>query len=100
MTRAAPELSHDAAAAQLVVLSPLCDDRAIRIAREFHARGHPVTIVSPDATGTRTNGQRLAAIERAVRLSRLQCGGVRVVDWDPDETLQTAVEAAERRWSA
>ncbi len=85
--------------AQLVVLSPLCDDRAVELLREFHARGYPVTVVSPDATGGGSTGQRLAAVERAANLSRLRRSGVRVVDWDPDRPLRTAVETAENRWS-
>jgi len=85
--------------AQLVVCSPLCDDYAVELLREFHARGYPVTVVSPDPTGGDSTGQRLAAIERAVRLSRLRRWGVRVVDWDADEPLPAALEAADRRWS-
>jgi uncharacterized protein (DUF58 family) len=85
--------------AQLVVISPLCDDRAVELLREFHLRGHPVTVVSPDATGGPSPGQRLAAVERAVRLSRLRRSGVRVVDWDTDRPLRAAIEAAEGRWS-
>ncbi|MFB6151052.1 MAG: DUF58 domain-containing protein, partial [Haloarculaceae archaeon] len=86
--------------AQLVVLSPLCDDRAVAFLLEFRARGYPVTVVSPDPTGGRTTGRRLAAVERAVRLSRLRRAGVRVVDWDGDRPLRAAVDAAAGRWSA
>jgi uncharacterized protein (DUF58 family) len=58
-----------------------------------------VTVVSPDATGGPSTGQRLAAVERAVRLSRLRRSGVRVVDWDTDRPLRAAIETAEGRWS-
>lgn len=85
--------------AQLVVLSPLADDRAVELLREFHARGYPVTVVSPDATGDGSTGRRLAAVERAVRVSRLRRSGVRVVDWDPREPLAAALETTQRRWS-
>jgi len=85
--------------AQLVLCSPLCDDEAVTIARQLHARGFPVTVVSPDVTARATTGQRLAAVERAMRSSRLRRSGVRVVDWDTDEPLETALDAAHRRWS-
>ena len=91
------ELPSDA---QLVVCSPLVDDDAVAIARQLHARGFPVTIVSPDVTALASTGQRLATVERAMRISRLRRAGVRVVDWDTDRPLETAIDAAQRRWSA
>jgi len=81
------------------VLSPLADDRSVELLREFHARGYPVTVVSLDATGDGSTGRRLAAVERAVRVSRLRRSGVRVVDWDPAESLAAAMETTQRRWS-
>ncbi|MFC7138707.1 DUF58 domain-containing protein [Halosimplex aquaticum] len=86
--------------AQLLLCSPLCDDGAVAIVRQLHARGFPVTVVSPDVTARATTGQRLAAVERAMRISRLRRSGVRVVDWDTDRPLETALDAAHRRWSA
>ncbi len=91
------ELPSDA---QLLLCSPLCDDGAVAIARQLHARGFPVTVISPDVTDRATTGQRLAAVERAMRVSRLRRSGVRVVDWDTDRPLETALDAAHRRWSA
>jgi uncharacterized protein (DUF58 family) len=91
------ELPSDA---QLVLCSSLCDDDAVDIVRQLHARGYPVTVVSPDVTARASTGQRLATVERAMRISRLRRVGVRVVDWDPDEPLETAIDAAQRRWSA
>jgi uncharacterized repeat protein (TIGR01451 family) len=85
--------------AQLVVCSPLCDDYAVELLREFHARGSPVTVVSPDPTGGDSTGQRLAAVERAVRISRLRRSGVRVVDWESDQPLRAALDTAQGRWS-
>lgn len=86
--------------AQLLLCSPLCDDDAVAIARHLHARGFPVTVVSPDVTARATTGQRLAGVERAMRVSRLRRSGVRVLDWDPERPLETAIDAAQRRWSA
>ena len=91
------ELPSDA---QLVLCSPLCDDEAVAIARQLHARGFPVTIVSPDVTASASTGQRLATVERAMRISRLRRAGVRVVDWNTDRPLETALDGAQRRWSA
>jgi len=86
--------------AQVVLVTPLCDDDIVSFARDLHARGFPVTVVSPDVTATRTTGQRLALVERAMRFSRLRRGGIRLVDWDTDRPLESAVESARRRWSA
>lgn len=91
------ELPSDA---QLVLCSPLADDDAVDIVRQLHARGFPVTVLSPDVTAGASTGQRLAAIERAMRISRLRRAGVRVVDWNTDNPLETAIDAAQRRWSA
>jgi uncharacterized repeat protein (TIGR01451 family) len=86
--------------AQVVLVTPLCDDDIVAFARDLHARGFPVTVVSPDVTATRTTGQRLAVVERAMRFSRLRRAGIRIVDWDTDRPLESAVESARRRWSA
>lgn len=86
--------------AQVVLVTPLCDDDIVAFARDLHARGFPVTIVSPDVTAARTTGQRLAVVERAMRFSQLRRAGVRLVDWDTDRPLESAVESARRRWSA
>jgi len=86
--------------AQVVLVTPLCDDDIVTFARDLHARGFPVTVVSPDVTAARTTGQRLAVVERAMRFSRLRRAGIRLVDWDTDQPLESAVESARRRWSA
>lgn len=100
--------------AQVVFLSPLTDDFAVDVAKRFRAYGHAVTVVSPDVTGevrrvsderggtTRertTPANRVEGIERARRLAEVRSGGVRVVDWSPDEPIRTAVSAATARWS-
>jgi len=85
--------------AQIVLLSPMADDDIARHARLFHAHGHLVTVVSPDATMTDTIGHTIAAADRANRLSRLRESGVRVIDWADDESLAAAIVAASARWS-
>lgn len=84
---------------QLLVFSPLCDDEPAGIVREFDAHGHPVTVVSPDVTADRTAGQRLARIERALRIADLRGAGIPVVDWDPESPFDRALYRADRRGS-
>ncbi|MDZ7747282.1 MAG: DUF58 domain-containing protein [Halobacteriales archaeon] len=83
---------------QLVVFSPLLDSFMLESIRRYEAHGYPVTVVSPDPTGTETPGQTLERIERSLRLSTLRETGVRVIDWG-DEPFETALAGASRRWS-
>lgn len=86
---------------QLVFFSPMADGGAARYVTRFESRGHPVTVISPDPTGTETAGQTVATIERQLRLGRLRERGVRVVDWHDDRRpLAAALEVAAMRWSA
>jgi uncharacterized repeat protein (TIGR01451 family) len=84
--------------AQVLLFSPLADDRPVDLARRLDAHGHRVTVVSPDPTARDTAGHALAAVERDRRLSTLRSAGVRVVDWE-DEPLATALVRADQRWS-
>ncbi|WP_276260007.1 DUF58 domain-containing protein [Haloglomus litoreum] len=85
--------------AQVLLFSPLVDDRLVDLARRLDAYGHRVTVVSPDPTAGDTAGRTLAAIERDRRLSTLRGAGLRVVDWGA-EPLAAALVRADRRWSA
>ncbi|AUX09807.1 hypothetical protein AArcSl_2182 [Halalkaliarchaeum desulfuricum] len=76
---------------QLVFLTPLRDESTRRIARQFDARGHPVTVVSPDSTSNRSAGNRLAGIARTLHVSTLRDAGIPVVDWSWDEPLDVAL---------
>lgn len=95
---------------QLVVLSPLLDDEVRVALTRLEARGHHVSVVSPDVTGVHgatdgdgaggaSLGQRLAAVERRNAISALRAAGVPVTDWPPETPLATvlAVEARRRR---
>ena len=88
------------ASAQVVFVTPLCDDLGVRAARRLDAQGHLVTVLSPDPTATGTPGERLARTRRHQRLSTLRQSGIRVVDWDPDDVLGVALERTARRWHA
>jgi uncharacterized repeat protein (TIGR01451 family) len=84
--------------AQVLLFSPLADDVIERIARQFDAHGHLVTVISPDPCAEDTPGRALAAVERRNRISHLRRAGIRVLDWG-DEPLATEVTRAERRWN-
>ncbi|MFO7927766.1 DUF58 domain-containing protein [Natronomonas sp.] len=80
---------------QLVLITPLCDDGAHRIAQRFELGGGVVTVVSPDATTDRTVGGRLARLERDHRLTALRNAGIPVADWEPTEPLGAALATLE-----
>jgi len=67
--------------AQVVVCSPVVDDRPVEAARALDARGHDVTVASPDATADDSAYRRLAATERRVRLDECRRAGIAVVEW-------------------
>ncbi|WP_135826468.1 DUF58 domain-containing protein [Halorussus ruber] len=79
------------ASSQVLFVTPLCDDFGPEVARRLDAEGHLVTVVSPDLTATATSGQRFARTRRKHRVSKLRQAGIRVVDWDTDETFGVAL---------
>ena len=86
---------------QVVVLSPLVDERIVEAIRTLAAAGHTTTVISPDVTADASLGQRLARRERSARLRTLRGADVPVVDWDPTTPLGTVLLAEQRqRWSA
>jgi uncharacterized protein (DUF58 family) len=89
-------LSELPAAAHVVFLTPLCDHESYRLARRMHARGHPVTVVSPDPTAAGTPGQRLVALEREERLGKLRGAEIPTLDWQPDESFEQVAANARR----
>ena len=58
-----------------------------------------MTVVAPDPTPPDGPGGRLAGIERDIRLTELRSGGVRVLEWGPDEPFAVAGDRGARRWS-
>lgn len=83
---------------QIFLFSPLTDHYTYEVARRLNGAGHLVTIVSPDPTADRTIGQRIARLERTVRIKQLRDYGIRVVDWDTDRPLNLELEYARQRW--
>lgn len=84
---------------QIFLFSPLTDDYAYEVARRLNGAGHLITIISPDPTASDTTGERLARLERTVRVLRLREHGIRVVDWDLDQSLRLEFERARKRWT-
>jgi len=84
---------------QVFLFTPLADDYASETARRLDSAGHLVTIVSPDTTSDKTVGQRLAHIERELRLAELRERGIRAIDWDPEDRLSLEIERAQTRWA-
>lgn len=84
---------------QLVLLSPLCDDEIVRLARRLQLAGHGVTVVTPDPTDDGSPGRRLGQVERRNRETELRDAEVRVVRWGADEALESALDRAKRRWN-
>ncbi|WP_122090575.1 DUF58 domain-containing protein [Halalkalicoccus subterraneus] len=76
---------------QVVFCTPLVDDSADRFARRLDEHGYPVTVLSPDPTGDRTPGHRLAAVSRTLRISALRRAGIPVIDWQAGEPLDAAL---------
>ena len=84
--------------AQVVWCSPLLDDQVVRYLRRLEAAGHPVTVVSPDPVRADSPGGRFAGIKRTIRIRQLRRAGIRVVDWDLDDSLPVTVAGARRGW--
>jgi uncharacterized protein (DUF58 family) len=82
--------------AQVLVLTPLCDETSYLLARQATERGHPTTVVSPDPTVTDTPGHRIVTLERAERQSRLRAAGARVHDWPPAQSFERVAARARR----
>lgn len=84
---------------QVVFLSPLTDETATQVARQFDAHGFPVTVVSPDPTAQLSPSHRLGRIARQVHISSLRGAGIPVVDWAWTEPLDTALARYDERGS-
>jgi uncharacterized protein (DUF58 family) len=72
---------------QLLLFSPLLEERTVRVVRELEAYGYPTTVLSPDPTATETPSQRLMRARRRVLMTDLRQTGVPVLDWPPETPL-------------
>lgn len=96
MTHIRRRLSPDA---QIMLFSPLCDDYSAEVARRLDSVGHLVTVISPNPTASDTVGERLAMVEREMRIRELRERDIRVVNWDYDEQLGLEIQRAQTRWA-
>lgn len=80
----------------LVLCTPLVDDWAASVARRLAART-AVTVVSPDPTGDASVGTRIAAIDRARRISELRSDDIPVLDWGIDDSFAAVLARRNRR---
>jgi uncharacterized protein (DUF58 family) len=90
--------------AQVVVCGPAVDDGLVDAVDALVARGHQVSVLSPDvATGIgeveHTVGTRLERLDRANRLRTLRGLDVAVADWDLGEPIMIEIERLRGRWS-
>jgi uncharacterized repeat protein (TIGR01451 family) len=83
---------------QVFVLSPLCDDWGRDVARRVEEHGHRTTVVSIDPTIDREPGHRLSRVAREKRISTLRSAGLPVIDWQWNETIDSALARHEERW--
>ena len=84
---------------QVMLFTPLCDERILSTAIRLDAHGYAVTVVSPDVTSTQTTGQTYARSQRRLRIADLRSRGVPVIDWGQDEELGSAIARTTERWS-
>lgn len=85
--------------AQVVLFSPLCDRLIEESIIRIEARGHPVTILSPDPTTDETIGRQMARLDRQVTIDALRRRGIRIVDWPHGEPIDMSLERLAGRWS-
>jgi len=84
---------------QVILLSPLADERMVEKARRIDARGNSVSVVSPDVTADGSPGRKLAQVERKRRLSELRQSDIPVVDWDVEVPLAKVLAHTREQWS-
>lgn len=84
-------LSHLPPGAEVVLLTPLLDEWPVELVRTLRGQDHPVTVVSPDVSGTGSLGGDAVGAERRLRLASVAATGATVGDWTPGEPLEFAL---------
>jgi uncharacterized repeat protein (TIGR01451 family) len=82
------------ASARVLVVTPLLDDRPSSLVRTLRSQEYPVTVLTPDVTGTGLVGGRVAAAERRLRRRDLEAAGATTVEWTPGDALDVALADA------
>lgn len=75
----------------IVLVSPLFDAAPVAAARTLTAAGYSVTVLSPDTTTNRSRGTELERLRRDNRIAQLRRGGIDVIDWPPEQSLEAAI---------
>lgn len=84
---------------QVLICTPLLDDRVEIQIQMLESAGHEVAVVSPNPSRMETAGGIVASLERKERISRIHGYGVPVVDWPLDGDLDIAVSRTMEGWS-
>jgi uncharacterized protein (DUF58 family) len=95
---------------QIIVISPLVDDRSFESILDVASRGYRVLVISPspieiekktksksDATYS-SLAERLLRVKRKNRMDKLR-GVAVVVDWNTDDSLSSALQEATYLWN-
>ena len=93
---------------QIVLVTPLMDDKSYEVAAEISSKGYPVLVVSPspfefesregkDERAERI-AERLARLERETKVALLRKYAV-VIDWNVKEPLSQALKQANIVWA-
>jgi hypothetical protein len=77
--------------AQVVFVTPLLDDWPVEFVRTLVERDYPVTVVSPDATGTGSSGDAVVGVERDLRLGAVDDTGATTVSWHRADSIEVAL---------
>lgn len=85
-------------ASQVVLFSPLLDDEIVDTLTVLDSYGVPVTVVSPDITMDTDPFNRLATLERELRVKRAR-RVVPVIDWNIEYPLATQVSTTAQFFS-
>ncbi|MFC7072114.1 DUF58 domain-containing protein [Halovenus rubra] len=84
---------------QVIICTPLVDDRVELPLQMLESDGHEVTVLSPNPAEMDTRGGIVATLERQQRVSRIHGYGIPVIDWDTDTPLETTVAQTMHGWS-
>ena len=77
---------------QVLLLSPLLDEKLLPTVRQLRVSGRDVSCVSPELTGGPGKSATVASFERQVCLDELREIGALIVDWDPEQPLGPVLE--------
>ncbi|ELY30881.1 hypothetical protein C500_07583 [Natrialba magadii ATCC 43099] len=89
--------THLVGGAAVILCSPLLDDKPLTAARTLESAGCSVTVLSPDVTTDRSLGSELARLQRDNRINSLRRTGTGVIDWQPDHSLEAAIQRGLRQ---